>query len=788
MRQIKFGKQYMRNFKCHEELEFSYDPDRFVTVVGSNGAGKSSIFSGIVWACYGMTIEGQTGDSIIRKKSGKDTLVQIDWSDGKDKYEIKAYRKDKVYKNKRFLLRNGVDISEETESETLKKIESLLMPKDVFLNCLLFSQYVKNHFMDMSHSGQKELLDSMLLLDRYDRYYEGANQILKGLDNNIVCIEKETTKLSTIIEQHENSANDRKQRFLEFKSKHELDVDEAKNTLRKLENELKNIHINEEMIEAKEKEVSEKNNNFSFIAKEEEWETERNNTRMSDLKFKFNNEKSELLSLLNDGFKSKFDDINEKINKLRDKKLEISSLSQDEKSLLDDTYTKHAKKIEEKFNVQVEPIVEKVSNLEQLVYGKKIELDEFIKQEKTYKEKSKELEDTLKSKNPVCNLCGQKLRSEDAVKHIESHIKTICEKLNELTSKKNEIELEINDLSKTLDASKKELEDVKNTYKEKKSQSEDKYNSKKREIYKKWEDEQKIIDAEILLNEKTRGQLSEEKTAEEQNIIDRLNIKYKKLVEDLKEENKNNLEEIEKKKSSHLEKLNTSRSELSNLKSMKEKAISISSSIESCKTTLDITEKHFQQEVQEYNKTVVEINNKIQDTKKLLRDQKTQLDKISKKQKMISFWKKGFGDTGIKNILLDESIPILNNRAKELCEYFPKIKLRFNSQTSLKSGDVRNKFSMDVLQTNNLSGLSELSSGERRVVDIMVMLCLRHLLECTYGVKMNILLLDEILDSLDPENAVSAVNIIKHFSNTHCVVLISHTLRDYIESDENLIM
>ena len=116
------------------------------------------------------------------------------------------------------------------------------------------------------------------------------------------------------------------------------------------------------------------------------------------------------------------------------------------------------------------------------------------------------------------------------------------------------------------------------------------------------------------------------------------------------------------------------------------------------------------------------------------------------------------------------------------------LKVRFTSQVMLKSGEFRNKFGIDVVQTRNLSDLKELSAGERRMVDIIVLLSLRHLLEVTQDVRMNILLLDEILDSLDPDNASIAVGMVKRLSESHCVVLISHTLRDYIEADETLVV
>ena len=49
----------------------------------------------------------------------------------------------------------------------------------------------------------------------------------------------------------------------------------------------------------------------------------------------------------------------------------------------------------------------------------------------------------------------------------------------------------------------------------------------------------------------------------------------------------------------------------------------------------------------------------------------------------------------------------------------------------------------------------------------------------------NIMLLDEILDTLDEENSEIVVNMIKQLSNEHCILLISHTLKSCIVADED---
>ncbi len=200
MREIIFKDLELENFKCHEEMSFSFIPNRFITIVGNNGTGKTTLFSALAWALYDQTVEGMTGDDIIRKKSGKNTVVRVTWDDGEDEYRVEAYRKHTKHKNNRYLFKNNKQISGTSQKETLEKISQLIMPKDVFFNCLLFSQFVKNHFIDLTPSGRNEILDSMLLLHRFDDWSNKTTELIKKNDNDITEYQKKIDILNAKID------------------------------------------------------------------------------------------------------------------------------------------------------------------------------------------------------------------------------------------------------------------------------------------------------------------------------------------------------------------------------------------------------------------------------------------------------------------------------------------------------------------------------------------------------------------------------------------------------------
>lgn len=206
------------------------------------------------------------------------------------------------------------------------------------------------------------------------------------------------------------------------------------------------------------------------------------------------------------------------------------------------------------------------------------------------------------------------------------------------------------------------------------------------------------------------------------------------------------------------------------------------------KTTYTGLKTQLKNELTNIDARVEQLNSKLVDIEIRATESQLSIADIDKRINILKFWKIAFADGGIRGIILDEAIPTLNHRARELCEMVPEIQVRFDSTRETKTGASRNKFTVSALQTEKLSTYEQMSSGEKRLADIIVLLCLRHLLESTSGCKINIMLLDEILDSLDPENSINAVNMFKLLSRDHCVVLISHTMRDAIDADQTLRM
>ena len=169
----------------------------------------------------------------------------------------------------------------------------------------------------------------------------------------------------------------------------------------------------------------------------------------------------------------------------------------------------------------------------------------------------------------------------------------------------------------------------------------------------------------------------------------------------------------------------------------------------------------------------------------------TDQNKLNKIVKIITFWKEGCSNRGIPSMLIDNSIPFMNEYVrKELDKVSPgKFTVSFDTVGQTKAGDVREKFTVNVV--NNLNGASKhksLSGGEKRLIDTCCMKSLRALDENLRQKRTNITILDEVLDSLDDDNSSIFCYYLKKLAQKECVMLITHSSSKVSEADEVLRM
>lgn len=152
------------------------------------------------------------------------------------------------------------------------------------------------------------------------------------------------------------------------------------------------------------------------------------------------------------------------------------------------------------------------------------------------------------------------------------------------------------------------------------------------------------------------------------------------------------------------------------------------------------------------------------------------------------FWKAAYSPSGIPSMLIDESIPFMNNRISEYLEKFGgRYVVSFDTLAATKSGEMRDKIAVNVLDTfTKANTRSQLSGGQTRLLDIATILTLGDLQSNIKDFKTNILIFDEIFDALDEENIEYVSKVLTQIKEGRSIYIISHRHVDQVEADEVL--
>lgn len=139
-------------------------------------------------------------------------------------------------------------------------------------------------------------------------------------------------------------------------------------------------------------------------------------------------------------------------------------------------------------------------------------------------------------------------------------------------------------------------------------------------------------------------------------------------------------------------------------------------------------------------------------------------------QKMVAFWVVGFSNRGLKSFVLDAIIPFLNERAAEYSQRLTDglIQINFTIESAY------DRFVVKVGDISSMVEYSQFSGGERRRVDVIVLLALCDLISSRSGVDVNIQIFDEVAENLDRAGIERLMGLLSDISQRKGVYVISH--------------
>lgn len=151
-----------------------------------------------------------------------------------------------------------------------------------------------------------------------------------------------------------------------------------------------------------------------------------------------------------------------------------------------------------------------------------------------------------------------------------------------------------------------------------------------------------------------------------------------------------------------------------------------------------------------------------------------QIEDIEKEYQDYNFWANAFGNQGIKSVLLDSVVPFLNTRANYYLSKLSSstIEVKFNTQTTLKSGDKRDKFSVDIKNTSGDDDYKSNSGGEKRRIDIAVNMALQDLVSSRSNKRIDLIVYDECFEGLDAIGCESVIELLNEKAKDFGTVLV----------------
>lgn len=219
---IRFGRLVAKNFMSFRDVKFDFGSfgRKVVVVTGRNddiaggegcrnGAGKTTIFSALMFAVYGEGLNGVLAANVANWNCTPKDNVEISLSVTTDGTE---WRIERILTGKRraqelrVYRKNGEgdfeDASRSTIAETQRLVETEIVPcgKDGFLRCILFTADRNYNFFELGKAAKNEFFESLFELSVYTAMYKKLHRDTLDRSNELVAASRTVDGLVDSVE------------------------------------------------------------------------------------------------------------------------------------------------------------------------------------------------------------------------------------------------------------------------------------------------------------------------------------------------------------------------------------------------------------------------------------------------------------------------------------------------------------------------------------------------------------------------------------------------------------
>lgn len=739
MKYIKFKKFKGENFKNHvEPIGIDIPESGIILISGPNGVGKTSIIEILFFTFFGRTPTRLTSNDVVNNKMGKNCVTSVEFDvieeDGtKDEYKCTRYCKYKSLGNKVVLSKNDNKNYKVGQQEVIKELGVLCSwDRQVFLNTLFFGQKVKDFFMDLEDSKQKDIFKSILKTEDYEKYKETTKSKLDSVKDKLDENEKNIQVNNSLIEESNNQILRLEKEKENFYSQKDLELQEIEKVFQELQKEYDKLILEKDNtnIEKLKEEIDYLVNSKSNIENKLSSIEESRNRDLEDLKNKFLYKKSELESKYQENKNIYYEEYN---NELQNQ----NNIVNEELDNLQDELNK-VNEVQNSLNIKYNELKTNIENIDKTI--------DFLFKDDTNKILSGELSNCPLCKNEIDNKTIEKIRSE---------INEFKEQKESYSTELNKLDPYFNKVKQDKDEIEQKKNNAKNEFRDKKANLDNEYNKKVNE-----------------LNNRLKDSIS----------------KLEKFTEDKKIEVRQKYDEQEKDLISQLEEKNkqieTCGDKINTYHEIKNRLIQIENEMET-------NGRYFKnKKEQEFDNSQIDYySNKISEYQREINNLNSEKEELKKRIEILEFWKKGFSNSGIPSMLVDEAIPFMNRIIRSYLEdmTFGRYSVTFDTLKQNKSGEFKDKISVNVFDNLTSANLrQQFSGGQTRVIDIATILTLSELQSYIQNIKTNLLIFDEVFDALDDNNIMMVSKALRKIATEKVIIVISHVHVDSLEAEEVL--
>ena len=725
MRNVNFIEVGMENFGPYIDPMILEFPNNSLTLLtGPNGIGKTMALDALSFTLFGSTSKGARGDDVVNNVVGRNCHTWNIFYVDDDKYEVNRYHKYTKLGNTVTISKNGAKPYKKGHKETLPEIERLLCPKKSFMNTLMFGQKVKDFFTDLVDSDKKDIFRKILNLSRYQRFYDRAKQVIDEIKESTTALINETTiSQKLMIDAGEQ---------LEILNKKKKEFLVEKDT---------NIKVLSQSLVTNKKLLDQWKDKLEQLkSKQQDWK---------DLE-------NRLLELEAQEEKIDSEKEHEEDHLINQKELKVAEVKTEGEKAINEINLTYHKKVQDKKDYFTN-IQENLSREVEQKLEDKNKLDIYMNKHEDYKINAEIQSDELLAglHNDNCPTCLQ-----DITEECKDILRKKIKEFNDNASKaKQTIETEFKPARKKL------LQEVQKLVEKK---------EKAKEVLK-----VDLKDLELFCLQEQ--QESDHKLNNVLNKVDELSDQHLRSIKQKYQDQLKPIYEERDKLAMVARKHQTLQTEVDEVEMT---ITTIERTV--IQKTLDLKAK----EVLEFDEgQISSYRKKIRDLKMNLANIKMELKVNEEDLQMFEFWKSAFSPSGIPSMLIDEAVPFMNVK---VAEYLDKLTngryiVSFDTLAETKGGEFRDKISVNVLDTHTRAcSRIQLSGGQTRIIDIATILTLGDLQSNIQDVSFNILLFDEIFDSLDEENIGFVSKVLSNMKLGKSIYLISHRHEDQLEADEVL--